>query len=143
MTDSATFVLDAAAVQQFYTEFLGARDLAGFAGERFTSDIVWDNFLPEIIPFGGSWQGRAAVIDYLTLMMGQIRIKSFDIERILVAGNSAVITGHEDGDVTTTGQAYGMDWVHILDFDDTGRVARAREYNDSAAMQAAFNGPGS
>ena len=139
MTDTAKFVIDEAAVQQFYTEFLGARDLAGFAETHFTTDIVWDNFLPEIIPFGGSWEGRAAVVDYLVLMMGQIRIKAFDIERILVAGNSAVITGHEDSDVTSTGQGYGMDWVHILDFDDTGRVARAREHNDTAAMQAAFS----
>ena len=143
MTDSATFVLDEAAVQHFYTAFLGARDLAGFAETHFTTDIVWDNYLPEIIPFGGSWAGRATVVDYLTLMMGQIRIKAFDIERILVAGNSAVITGHEDSDVITTGQEYGMDWVHILDFDDTGRIARAREYNDTAAMQGAFGGPGS
>jgi len=138
MTDSTTFVLDEAFVQQFYTEFLGAGDLAEFAETHFRSDIVWDNFLPEIIPFGGSWEGRAAVVDFLNLMMGQIRIKAFDIERILVAGNTAVITGHEDSDVTSTGQGYGMDWVHILDFDDTGRVARAREYNDTAAMQAAF-----
>jgi ketosteroid isomerase-like protein len=140
MTGSTTFVLDEAFVQQFYTAFLGARDLAEFAEEHFASDVVWDNFLPEIIPFGGSWEGRAAVVEFLTLMMGQIRIKAFDIERILVAGNSAVITGHEDSDVTTNGNAYGMDWVHILDFDDTGRVARAREYNDTAAMQAAFAG---
>ena len=139
MTDSTTFVLDEAAVQQFYTEFLGSRDLAEFAETHFTADIVWDNFLPEIIPFGGSWEGRPAVVDFLNLMMGQIRIKAFDIERILVAGNSAVIAGHEDSDVTSTGHGYGMDWVHILDFDDTGRVARAREYNDTAAMQAAFS----
>ena len=86
--------------------------------------------------------GVIGVVDYLTLMMGQIRIKAFDIKRILVAGNSAVITGHEDSDVITTGQEYGMDWVHILDFDDTGRIARAREYNDTAAMQKAFGAPG-
>ncbi len=142
MTDSATFVLDEAAVQQFYAAFLSARDLAEFAETHFTADIVWDNFLPEIIPFGGSWEGRPAVVDFLNLMMGQIRIKAFDIKRILVAGNSAVITGHEDSEVITTGQEYGMDWVHILDFDDTGRIARAREYNDTAAMQKAFGAPG-
>lgn len=135
---SPNFVLDEAAVQQFYTEFLGARDLAQFAEAHFTADIVWDNFLPDVIPFGGSWKGRESVVDYLLLMMGQIHIKAFDIERILVAGNCAVIAGHEDSDVPATGRAYGMDWVHVLEFDETGKIARAREYNDTAAMQAAF-----
>ena len=140
MTQEASkpFVLDEATVRHFYSRFLACADFAAFAAENYVNDVVWDNFLPANVPFGGSWRGRDAVVDYLNGMMSVIAIKSFDIDKVLIAGNAAVIFGREESDVVNTGRSYQMDWVHELEFDPAGRIIRAREYNDTAAMQAAF-----
>ena len=33
-----------------------------------------------------------------------------------------------------------MEWVHVVTFDSEGRYLRLREYNDTAAMLAAYKG---
>lgn len=142
MRDAANdgFTLNEKNVRDFYAEFLGSADLSAFVTQRCSEDIIWENFLPADIPFGGAWRGRAAVIDYLQRMMQVIRITSFEINSVVVEGTTAVIFGSEQSEVIPNSKSYAMDWVHRLEFSSPSRVCRAREYNDTAAMHRAFVG---
>ena len=48
-----------------------------------------------------------------------------------------VVLGRETSRVLQTDKRYTMSWVHVLTVRN-GRVQHLREYNDTAAMAAAF-----
>lgn len=101
-------------------------------------NILWENFLPEHFPFGGTYSGRGELETYLAELAGGIQINDFQIFDIYVDGQTAIVTGNEQSEVLATGNSYAMDWVHILRFNDHGAVDFVREYNDTARMAVAF-----
>jgi uncharacterized protein len=103
-----------------------------------TEDIVWDNFLPENFPFGGTYKGRSGLETYVAELGAGIEIKDFQISNIFVDDNTATVVGSEVSNVIATGKPYQMDWVHLLRFNDVGAVEYLREYNDTARMAVAF-----
>lgn len=120
----------------FY-ELLGAGKIEE-ALERFVdADAVLENPLPDPIPFGGRFEGRQGFADYLQAILAGIEIEQFDIDEILVEGERLVVLGRETSRVRSTDKRYTMSWVHVLTVRD-GRVQHMREYNDTAAMAAAF-----
>lgn len=105
--------------------------------DRMTSDVVWDNPLPEPIPFGGRFEGHDGVADYLEKIFGDIEIEEFEIKDVLAEGDHIVLIGQETCLVKSTGKRYTMDWVHQVKLRD-GRIAYIREYNDTACIHAAY-----
>jgi hypothetical protein len=126
-----------ARVNEFYGLLLSDL-LALFDHGLVTDDIVWDNFLPEDFPFGGTYKGRAGLETYLGQIGAAIQINDFQILDVFVDGNTALATGSEQSNVVATGKSYQMDWVHLLRFNDAGAVEYLREYNDTARMAVAF-----
>lgn len=135
----ATTQLRADQVQSFYAGFAGCTDLAAFLRSTCSETIVWENYLPANVPFGGKFAGTQAVSGFLARMMQSIRIEAFRIDRILIDGSSAVVCGFESSSVPATGKRYEMDWVHVLTFGERGALEHVREYNDTAAMAEAFS----
>ncbi len=126
-----------ARVKEFYGLLLS--DLpALFERGLAAGDIVWDNFLPEHFPFGGTYTGRADLERYVNELGAGIQINDFQITDILVDGNTAIAIGTEQSKVLATGKDYQMDWVHLLRFNGDGAVEYLREYNDTARMAVAF-----
>jgi len=119
------------------------RLLSGFVEEAIAtylaSDVVWENPLPEVIAFGGRYEGREGCARYLALLFEAIQMEAFDISETIGEGDRVVLLGRETSLVRKTGRRYTMDWVHVVHVRD-GRLARLREYNDTAAMAAAFDG---
>ena len=101
-------------------------------------DIAWENPLPDAIPFGGRFKGRGECARYLTLLLDAIEMEDFAIDDTITEGDRVVLIGRETSRVKKTGRRYTMGWVHVVDMHD-GLVTRVREYNDTAAMEAAFN----
>jgi ketosteroid isomerase-like protein len=50
------------------------------------------------------------------------------------------VVGSYRGNVTATGQKYDSEWVMVFTFRD-GRVARFREFTDSAQLMRAYGSP--
>jgi ketosteroid isomerase-like protein len=46
--------------------------------------------------------------------------------------------GHEASLVRSSGRSYEMDFVHLVKFTADGKIRSVREYNDTAAIGAAF-----
>lgn len=106
--------------------------------ERFVAeDAVLENPLPEPIPFGGTFEGRAGFAEYLGRILEGITIEAFEIDEIFGGGERVTVLGRETSKVNATGRRYTMAWVHVLTVRDD-RVTHMREYNDTAAMRAAF-----
>jgi len=125
------------------------RELAAKLYELFTAanigeittllaeDFVLENPLPAIIPFGGTYEGAAGFVEYAQGIGAAIAIEDFGIDRILCDGDHVAVAGRERSRVVSTGRTYAMEWVHVLRIAN-GRIHHLREYNDTAAMLAAF-----
>ncbi len=108
------------------------------AFEHYLSfDFVWENPLPEIIPFGGRFEGPVGLTKYARLLAASIEMEAFSIGEIIATPDRVVVVGQEVSLVRATGRRYEMDWVHVLKLRE-GRVHHWREFNDTAAMVPAF-----
>ena len=125
-----------AAVRAFYGRVLGG-DAEGAMRECLASDFVWENPLPQPIPFAGAFRGAAGAARYLDLIFANLQIEQFEIDDVLVKGPTVVVLGHETALVKATNRRYQQQWVHMVQVAD-GRLTQIREYNDSAAMLQAF-----
>jgi ketosteroid isomerase-like protein len=106
--------------------------------ERFVeADAVLDNPLPDVIPFGGKYEGHHGFVVYVQKILAAIAIEQFEIDEIFAEADRVCVLGRETSRVLATGKHYTMSWVHVLTVRD-GRVQHLREYNDTAAMAAAF-----
>lgn len=106
--------------------------------ERYVAeDATLVNPLPDPIPFGGTFEGRAGFARYLEGILTGIEIEAFEIDEIFAEGDRVTVLGRETSRVRATGKRYTMDWVHVLTVRED-RVTHMREYNDTAAMRDAF-----
>ena len=123
-------------VQRFYDLFMAGK-MEEMLTTSLTSDCVLENPLPEPIAFGGRFEGPQGIAAYLEKIAETVQIQSFEIRELLEEGDRVIAIGHEKSRVLSTGKSYTMEWVHALRVRD-GRVCELREYNDTAAMRAAF-----
>ncbi len=127
-----------ALVKDFYKQLLSG-NLEDILTHFLAPDVVWENPLPESIPFGGTFQGHEGVRRYMGLIFEHLDINEFTIAEFISQGDSVVAFGSEASLVKSTGRSYRMDWVHVLRIAND-RIRHIREYNDTAAMVVAFRG---
>jgi uncharacterized protein len=124
-----------AIVLSLYRRLLSAPQAAIATG--LAADVVWENPLPDAIPFGGVFEGHEGCTRYLTRLLDAIEMEAFAIDDTITEGDRVVLIGHETSRAKKTGRRYTMGWVHVVLVRD-GLVTRIHEYNDTAAMAAAF-----
>lgn len=104
-----------------------------------SEDFVWINHLPDHIPFGGEYQGKAGLGEYGQQLAAAIELKPLHINEIVVQHQTVVVIGVEAGTrVLSTNKHYDMDWVHVVKYNTDGLVSYVREYNQYEQMAAAF-----
>lgn len=101
-------------------------------------DVDWQLTGPATIPFAGSHKGRAAVATFLATIAASVDVLAFDIERMIVDGDTVVVFGREHFRVRATGRAWNAEWVQVHTVRD-GVICRFREYTDTAAIAAAYD----
>ncbi len=114
--------------------------LYGGDTDLFAADGRLVNLLPEELPFGGTWVGPEGAERYIEVMRSVLRIESLKVNRMISSGDQVVVIGHERSRFLANGQAYEMDWVHVNTISE-GKIVEMCEYNDTAAMLAAFQAP--
>ena len=109
--------------------------------ERYVAeDIVWDNPLPENIPFGGRYNGIEGLVQYLTQLASEIEMSPLNFTEIIVGEDKAAVVGIEqDTRVISTGKTYTMPFVHVLKFNQEGKINHVYEYNVASEMVEAFS----
>jgi len=104
--------------------------------------VVWENYVPDHIPYGGRYEGIQELVRYLTelsvaINMGPLEYLEFYAE---ADTNTLVVVGRENNSVSKiTGRPYNMPFVWIARFNDEGRLIYLREHNDTCEMSAAFD----
>ena len=125
-------------VNEFYKTLLG--DFSKAADELMTEDIQWVNPLPSQIPFGGTYQGISGLLEYFEKLNANIEMHPLNFTDIVGSGDIVSAIGiEEDTLVIPTGKRYTMPFVHVVHFNDEGRVTCVREYNDITNMLIAFD----
>jgi len=123
-------------VHAFYQSFLGGNVAEGVQ-KYLAQGFVLSNPLPESIPFGGDYSGPDGFLEYSGKILSTLTMEEFVIDEVVSEGEKVVVVGHERSKVHATGRSYEMKWVHVLRVSG-GRIEEMREYNDTAAMVAAF-----
>jgi ketosteroid isomerase-like protein len=127
-----------------FTTFMGTvltTPALAFA-DMVDTEVVWENYVPEHVPFGGKYEGIQELVRYLTeltvaIQMGPLEYHEFHAE---TETNTVVIVGKEIDSVSkTTGRSYNMPFVWIARFSDEGRLTYCREHNDTCELAAAFD----
>jgi ketosteroid isomerase-like protein len=127
---------NAAIVKEFYARVL-AGEVEQVIQQQLTADFVWENPLPEPVPYGGTFEGRDGAARYLERIFETLDLTDFSIDEIVASGDRVVVLGREAARVKASDRHYSQGWVHVLRLRD-GMIAHLREYNDTAAMLAAF-----
>ena len=123
--------------RDFYALLLS--DIAAASEEYLADDFEWENPLPDLIPFGGTYSGAEGLLRYLTEIDAAIEMSPLHFTDMVESDGVVAAIGVEENTlVKQTGKHYNMPFVHVVRFDANGRVSHVREYNDTREMVAAF-----
>lgn len=125
--------------EEFYVLLLS--DFEAAKTKYMTEDFVWENPLPDSVPFGGLYKGPQELLRYLGELNAAIEMNPLHITDFIVDGSTVVAIGIErETLVKRSGRRYTMPFVHVLRFDENGKISQVREYNDTTEMLKAFAG---
>ena len=112
------------AIRGAYEAF--ARGDAEAVLEVLADDVSWE--VTEVLPQGGSFQGKQAVAGFLRALGEVWESIELDIEDLIDGGDEVVVIGRGEGDLRDVGHA-GYGFAHVFTFRGE-KVARFREYAD-------------
>ena len=126
-------------VRRLYACFFGQGDIPG-ALSLLTEDVEWCLAGPgEILPWAGTWHGRQQVGRFLVAFPETLEIQAFEPREFIAHGDTVVVLGRELARVKATDRLCETEWVMVFTLRD-GKIARFRQYHDSAAWVAAYAG---
>ena len=106
-----------------------------------TDDVEWWIAGPsEILPWAGTRRGREQVGRFLVAFPETLEIQAFEPRTFIAQGETVVVLGRELARVKPTGCICETEWVMVFTLRD-GKIARFRQYHDSAAWVVAYRGP--
>lgn len=91
------------------------------------------------IPFAGTRHGREAVAEWFGILADTVEFRRFEPSgfEFVAQGDTVVVQGNEQVTARTTGRTFDQQWVQFMTLRD-GKVARFREFTDTAAVNSAF-----
>ena len=127
-----------AKIFQFLTLLMTDMDAAeAMMGEGF----VWDNFLPEHVPFGGHYVGLVGMKQFFAEMGENWVIGEIVFSDIIISQDGkrcAAVGVEKNGKAIPTGKVTDMEFVWIFRTNEAGQFTYVREYNDTNVMGQAF-----
>ncbi|MCC6444665.1 MAG: nuclear transport factor 2 family protein [Armatimonadetes bacterium] len=121
-------------IQEIYAAF-GRGDVSALL-EMLAPDVEWLYDGPDTIPWGGHRSGREEAARFFSSLAESVDVKEFGVHEFIAQADKVVAVGHEKMHVKATGRSYLAHWAHVFTVRD-GKVARFREYTDTAAVAAA------
>lgn len=105
--------------------------------QLFADDCEWIGNPTEDVPFSGLYHGKQEVAEYFAELDKAQTADQFEPQEFIAEDDKVVVTGQSKWTVKATGQTYDNPWAHIITLRD-GKVTEFRQYNDTAATQAAY-----
>ena len=124
-------------VQDLFAAF-GRGDVPGVL-DKLTDDVEWRLAGPTEVTYAGVRRGRDQVAEVLKLLAQSSEFEHFEPQEFIAQGEKVVVLGHERQRVKATGQVVDNDWAMVFTLRE-GKIAKFRNYEDTAAVAAAHRG---
>jgi uncharacterized protein len=123
-------------IQDCYAAF-GRGDVQAIL-DRVDDNVSWNAWYGagKQVPFGGTRHGKAAVGDFFKQIAQHINFSTLEPRQFVATGDKVVALGHYSGK-TSAGKNYDSDFAMVFTLRN-GKVTHFQEFNDSAAINAAF-----
>ena len=102
-----------------------------------TDDVVWSGIDSEYVPYSGTYTGKNGVAEFFTKLHQSIEIERFEPTTFIADGDQVAVAGTSTSTVRSTGSPVENRWMHVFTI-RAGKIARFVQYEDSAAVIAAF-----
>jgi len=108
-----------------------------FVLETLSEDFTWtDPADPAIVPYGGMYHGRAAMMDFFQKLGGSTNTTLWQVDNYVSDGDMVVAEGKQGIQCKKTGKNALMEWSMTWRFKNGIPVAGRSYYNTSAAEKA-------
>jgi ketosteroid isomerase-like protein len=129
-----------ATVQQVYEAF-GKGDVETIVG-LVADGVSWDNsrVVSSACPWNGDFSGKANLPGFFAAVDESIDFSAGAFEPLLFveSGNAVAVQLHLESRVRKNGRMLVNDVIHLWTFDDAGRIASYKHFNDTAAELEAW-----
>jgi uncharacterized protein len=105
-----------------------------------TDDVDWRNDGVESreCPWNGNFSGKTNLPGFFKAVGENLDIKVFDVKEIVASGSYVAVHLRVESIVRKTNRPVKNDVMHFWRFDQSGKIASYRHYNDTAAELAAW-----
>jgi len=126
-------------VKDAYAAFLRG-DIAAILA-ALTDDIEWEGVkgTEGTLPQAGVRRGKGEVARFFQEVDSTTKFERFEPQEFIAQGDTVVAVGMYSGIAKANGQRATSDWAMVFNMRD-GKVARFREFCDSAALVRAYGG---
>ena len=122
-------------VQQIYAAF-GRGDIPAVLA-ALSDEIEWQVTGPREVSYAGARRGKPQVIEFFTVLAQTVDVERFEPQEFIAQDYTVAVIGVERLKIKATGRVAENRWVMVFTLRE-GRVVRFREYDDTAAVAAAF-----
>jgi ketosteroid isomerase-like protein len=92
---------------------------------------------PESIPWGGVWEGRKGIEDFLDAVAAHMTHEEYVCDRMIGQDDIVTSWGRFKSRCNTSGKLVEGDWMHRMVFRD-GKIVEIHEFLDSLSGAEAF-----
>lgn len=124
-------------VQQVYAA-LGKGDIPTVLS-FLTDDVEWSMpHPPEIVPYGGKWQGREEVAKFFSVMHDYAEFQQVQLQEYIAQNDKVIVLGHIKVKAKPSDRQYENDLVAVWTIEN-GRVKQMRDFMDTVPAIEAFS----
>jgi len=126
-------------VQNIYAAF-GRGDIQTLL-DGLDEQIVWRPVIgaSSSVPTAGNRRGKAAVGEFFRTLSETSTFEDFQTNEFVAQGDKVVVIGRYTGTAKATGRQYRSEWTMVFTLKN-GKVVEFREFTDTAALNAAWEG---
>jgi ketosteroid isomerase-like protein len=104
-------------------------------------DIEWtSNASAELIPWGGSRTGIQEAKQFFAEISEHVEFETFEPRRFFWGYDSVTVLGWTAARFKPTGGHFAGEWLHLFGISPDGKVKMFREFYDTHALVAAYQG---
>lgn len=119
-----------------FTRF-GNKDVPAIV-ELLADDVLIEFYGPEVIPYAGTYRGKAEAERFFSTVLSSVDIHQFDPEQMLCDGEIVTVTGDLHLTALATGRDFRSAFAHVITIRD-GKWLRFRDFMNTAVAAAAFS----
>jgi hypothetical protein len=104
-------------------------------------NIEWtSNVSPDLIPWGGNRRGIQEAKQFFAEVSVHVDFEMFEPRRFFWGDTSVTVLGWTAARFKPSGGRFEGEWLHLFDISPEGRLIMFKEFYDTSALVAAYQG---